>query len=112
MVAGISRESMARNFGLLSSPPSQRLKVFLFVSKSLAPRREKPIGISLTYSPTTLMKTYQNYINGRFTPSAGDGAIEVLNPSTGEVISRVPESTSEDLEMALDAAHAAQPAWA
>ena len=68
--------------------------------------------MGLTNSPTTHMKTYQNYINGRFTPSAGDGAIEVLNPSTGEVISRVPESTASDLEMALDAAHAAQPAWA
>ena len=32
-----------------------------------------------------------------------------LNPATGEVISRVPESTAEDLAMALDAAHAAQP---
>ena len=58
------------------------------------------------------MKTYQNYINGRSVPSKGDGAIEVLNPSTGEVISRVPESTTEDLAMALEAAHAAQPAWA
>jgi hypothetical protein len=58
------------------------------------------------------MKTYQNYINGRSVPSQGDGAIEVLNPATGEVISRVPESTAEDLGMALDAAHDAQPAWA
>ena len=58
------------------------------------------------------MKTYQNYINGRSVPSQGDGANEFLNPATGEVISRVPESTAEDLGMALDAAHDAQPAWA
>ena len=53
------------------------------------------------------MKTYQNFINNRWEPSTGDGALEVLNPSTGEVISRVPESTAEDLAKALDAAHAA-----
>lgn len=58
------------------------------------------------------MKTYQNFINNRWEPSTGDGALEVLNPSTGEGISRVPESTAEDLAKALDAAHAAQPAWA
>lgn len=58
------------------------------------------------------MKTYQNFINNRWEPSTGDAALEVINPSTGKVISRVPESTGEDLAKALDAAHAAQPAWA
>ncbi|MGA1130453.1 MAG: aldehyde dehydrogenase family protein, partial [Chthoniobacterales bacterium] len=58
------------------------------------------------------MKTYQNHINGRPVPSSGDGQLEVLNPATGAAVSRVPESTAEDLAQALDAAHAAQPAWA
>ena len=57
------------------------------------------------------MKTYQNYINGEFVASSGDEAIEVINPSTGEVISKVPESTDEDLEKALEAAEAAQKDW-
>ncbi len=59
-----------------------------------------------------LMKTYQNFINNRWEPSSGDAFLEVNNPSTGASISRVPESTAEDLAKALDAAHAAQPAWA
>lgn len=58
------------------------------------------------------MKTYRNFIGNRWEPSAGDGALEVLNPATGEPVSRVPESTGEDLSKALDAAHSAQPAWA
>ena len=58
------------------------------------------------------MKTYRNYINGKPVASQGDEALEVINPSTGAVVSRVPESTDADLDAALDAAHAAQPAWA
>ena len=56
------------------------------------------------------MKTYQNFINGTFIPSAGDDALEVTNPATGAVVSRVPESTEEDLARALDAADAHRPA--
>jgi lactaldehyde dehydrogenase/glycolaldehyde dehydrogenase len=58
------------------------------------------------------MKTYQNFINGTFIPSAGDDALEVTNPATGAVVSRVPESTEEDLARALDAAETAQIDWA
>jgi len=57
------------------------------------------------------MPDYQNFINGKFTPSTGTGRIEVLNPSTGALICTVPESTPEDVEAALCAAARAQPAW-
>ena len=58
------------------------------------------------------MKTYQNFINGDFARSEGDGGLEVTNPSTGEIVSRVPESTEEDLARALEAAETAQVEWA
>ncbi len=57
------------------------------------------------------MKELQNYINGRFVTSAGTQRIEVLNPSTGEVICSVPDSTPEDVSAAIDAAATAQRAW-
>ena len=52
------------------------------------------------------------YINGQFCESSNGQWINVLNPSTEEVISRQPEGTIEDVNRALDAARAAQKAWA
>lgn len=51
------------------------------------------------------------YINGQFCESSNGKWIDVLNPSTEEVISRQPEGTIEDVNRALDAARAAQKAW-
>ena len=58
------------------------------------------------------MKDLQMFINGQFCESSNGQWIEVLNPSTEEVISRQPEGTIEDVNRALDAARAAQKAWA
>ena len=58
------------------------------------------------------MKDLQMYINGQFCNSSNGQWIAVLNPSTEEVISRQPEGTIEDVNRALDAARAAQKAWA
>ncbi len=51
------------------------------------------------------------YINGRFCESRSGKWIDVLNPSTEEIISRQPDGTIEDVNEALDAAKAAQKAW-
>jgi len=53
---------------------------------------------------------YQNFINGRFTPSQAH--IDVLNPATGALLSKVPASTADDVDQALAAARAAQKDWA
>ena len=58
------------------------------------------------------MKDLQMYINGQFCESSNGQWINVLNPSTEENISRQPEGTIEDVNRALDAARAAQKAWA
>ena len=57
------------------------------------------------------MKDLKMYINGKFCESRSGKWIDVLNPSTEEVISRQPEGTIEDVNEALDAAKAAQKAW-
>jgi phenylacetaldehyde dehydrogenase len=44
--------------------------------------------------------------------STADGATEVKDPATGEVIGRVTYGTPADVGAAVDAAAAAQPAWA
>lgn len=53
----------------------------------------------------------QNYINGEFTNHSGE-FIPVLNPSTGETIAQAPETGQDEVQRAIDAAEAAQPAWA
>ena len=58
------------------------------------------------------MPHYDNFINGKFVPSSGTNRIEVKNPSTGQLICTVPDSTAEDVEQALTAATAAQATWA
>jgi lactaldehyde dehydrogenase/glycolaldehyde dehydrogenase len=58
------------------------------------------------------MKTYQQFINGSFVDSHSSDWIEVENPYTGEIISRVPKGDNEDAYAALDAAQKSQTAWA
>jgi lactaldehyde dehydrogenase/glycolaldehyde dehydrogenase len=58
------------------------------------------------------MVHYDNFINGRFTPSSGSARITVTNPSDGQPICTVPDSTAADVESAIAAAAAAQKEWA
>jgi len=54
-----------------------------------------------------LLKT-QAYINGAW---VGVPACVVTNPATGEAIARVPDMGATEARQAIDAAHAAFPAW-
>jgi len=58
------------------------------------------------------MKELKMFINGEYKESRSGKWIDVLNPSTEEVISRQPDGTIEDVNEALDAARAAQKTWA
>jgi malonate-semialdehyde dehydrogenase (acetylating)/methylmalonate-semialdehyde dehydrogenase len=49
---------------------------------------------------------------GTFTPSKTSRFGDVYNPSSGEVIARVPLATAAEVAAVVDAAHAAFPAWA
>ncbi len=58
------------------------------------------------------MQSYDNFINGRFAPSIGRDRITCTNPSTGEPICTVPDSTAADVEAAISVAQSAQKEWA
>ncbi len=58
------------------------------------------------------MKQYKNYINGQFVDSSDGEYIEVINPATEEMISKVPKATEEDTLKAIAAAKQAQRKWA
>ncbi|MTH54327.1 aldehyde dehydrogenase [Bacillus mangrovi] len=57
------------------------------------------------------MQELKLYINGEYTESTSNEWIDILNPSSGEVISRMPDGTKEDAEKAIDAAYEAQKEW-
>ncbi|MCV7194518.1 acetaldehyde dehydrogenase ExaC [Mycolicibacterium brumae] len=54
---------------------------------------------------------YDNYIGGQWTPPAAGRYFENRTPVTGEVFCEVARSDEDDINAALDAAHAAAPAW-
>jgi aminomuconate-semialdehyde/2-hydroxymuconate-6-semialdehyde dehydrogenase len=53
-----------------------------------------------------------NYINGQLQEPLNGQWLDNIEPATGLVYSRIPDSTNEDLKQAIDAASAAYPAWA
>jgi aldehyde dehydrogenase len=59
----------------------------------------------------TLKPRYGNYIAGEFVPPLKGEYFVNTSPVNGSVIAEFPRSTAEDIERALDAAHAAADAW-
>lgn len=54
---------------------------------------------------------YENYIGGEWVPPVRGQYFENISPINGKPFCEVPRSTAEDIEKALDAAHAAKDAW-
>ena len=63
-------------------------------------------------SPVEVKGCYENFIGGAWTPPKHGEYRENLSPATGEPFCEIAYSTPEDIELALDAAHAAKRAWA
>ncbi len=53
----------------------------------------------------------QNYINGEYVPPIADEWIDNYCPSNGEVNGQIPNSSKEDIELAVKAAQEAFPSW-
>ena len=51
------------------------------------------------------------YIDGQFEPGRGDAWIDVINPATEALLSRIPDGSAEDARRAILAAERAQPGW-
>src|SRR3954449_5919597 len=59
----------------------------------------------------TLLRT-QAYIHGEWVNAANHATHEVHNPATGEKVGPIPDMGAAETQRAIDAAHAAFPAWA
>ncbi|SFJ81203.1 methylmalonate-semialdehyde dehydrogenase [acylating] [Halobacillus dabanensis] len=60
---------------------------------------------------TSEVKTLKNYIGGEWVEAKSDQTEEVYNPATGEVIARVPISSKEDVDYAVNVAKVAFEDW-
>jgi aldehyde dehydrogenase/alcohol dehydrogenase len=54
---------------------------------------------------------YENFIGGKWVPPVKGQYFENPSPVNGKTFCEVARSTAEDIDLALDAAHAAAPAW-
>ena len=59
----------------------------------------------------TFKDRYEHFIGGEWTPPAKGRYFENVTPVTGKVFCEIARGTAEDIDAALDAAHAAAPAW-
>ncbi|TWB13846.1 aldehyde dehydrogenase [Nitrospirillum amazonense] len=62
-------------------------------------------------SPVSFKSRYGNFIGGEWVPPASGEYFQNTTPITGQVICEIPRSNAEDIERALDAAHAAKRDW-
>ena len=62
-------------------------------------------------SPVVLRERYDNFIGGEWIPPTTGEYRGNVTPSTGEVFCEVAHSGAQDIELALDAAHAAKEEW-
>ncbi|MDP8243063.1 MAG: CoA-acylating methylmalonate-semialdehyde dehydrogenase [Candidatus Hinthialibacter antarcticus] len=57
------------------------------------------------------MKVLKNYVNGQWVNAESSDTIDVINPSTGEILAKSPLSNLNDANGAISAAAAAFPSW-
>ncbi len=62
-------------------------------------------------SPVELQDRYENFIGGSFVPPTNGEYRENLSPITGRPFCEVAHSAPADIDLALDAAHAAKDGW-
>jgi len=66
----------------------------------------KGLGVNIPYKAK-----YDNFIGGKWVAPTKGEYFDVVTPITGSVYTKAARSTAEDVELALDAAHAAAEKW-
>ena len=61
--------------------------------------------------PVAFKSRYANYIGGEWVAPVSGAYFENITPVTGKAFCEIPRSDAQDIELALDAAHAARAAW-
>ena len=70
-----------------------------------------PTTVAEALARAEVKKQYGNFINGKYVAPVKGQYFDNVSPVNGQVICQVARGTKEDIELALDAAHAAAPKW-
>lgn len=70
-----------------------------------------PVQSNLIVMKPPFKKRYDNFIGGKFTPPKAGRYFDNPSPVTGKKICEIARSDADDINAALDAAHAAKDAW-
>ncbi len=62
-------------------------------------------------APVAFKSRYDNFIGGKFVAPMDGQYFDVITPISGKVYTQAARSTEADMNLALDAAHAAKDAW-
>lgn len=68
----------------------------------------KQLGIDIDYP---FKSKYDNFIGGKWVPPVAGNYFENISPIDGKPFCQIPRSDAADIELALDAAHAARRGW-
>lgn len=66
----------------------------------------KALGVSIPFK-----EKYDNFIGGNWVAPVKGKYFDVISPITGQNFTKAARSSAEDVELALDAAHATADAW-
>ncbi len=66
---------------------------------------------NLPGSKVQFKSQYENFIDGKWTAPVKGQYFDNISPVDGKVFTKIPRSTVEDIELALDAAHKAKATW-
>jgi len=67
--------------------------------------------MAILEEPIKEVEELKNYINGEWVESKSDEILDIVNPATQKVISKVPMSTADEVNAAIKAAKEAFPEW-
>jgi len=67
--------------------------------------------MTILAGPIKEVMKLQNYINGEWVESESSQILDIINPATQKIIAKVPMSTKDEVNAAVDAAKEAFPDW-
>src|SRR5271156_5740132 len=125
-----TRQAILRTIPALSCRaivPRPRLQTFKMTSSEISKRRLHATAQHLKPATSTTLSTPQdyptsheqidppidthNFLDNEFVPSKASTWMDLLDPATNNLVTRVPQSTTEELQAAVRSAEKAFPAW-
>jgi aldehyde dehydrogenase len=81
------------------------------MTATLEPKTSAFFDLTTLGIQSPFRKRYDNYIGGKFVPPTGGEYFPNVSPVIGQPFTEIARSNAQDVELALDAAHAAKDAW-